>query len=87
MRLVQDEAFAITIETGGMDTFLDYWEELPVFASHKTNLATGKRLLLRSARAATDPRGAAGTIRGMSPGRVHPLTADAVQCPTLHIVG
>lgn len=66
-RAASDESLARMIEEKGIETFVDYWEETPLFATQK-NLPRETRERVRKQRLACDPRGLAATLRAASPG-------------------
>jgi 2-succinyl-6-hydroxy-2,4-cyclohexadiene-1-carboxylate synthase len=87
-RIVQDEALAARIERNGIEWFVDYWMQLPLFAS-QARLGPAAQAAACAARRANNPVGLANSLRGMGTGaqesfweRLHTLTV-----PTLLIVG
>lgn len=66
-RVKQDEALADRIEREGIERFVDYWENLPLFASVK-RLPDDVRERLRRGRLANRTHGLAGSLRGMGTG-------------------
>jgi 2-succinyl-6-hydroxy-2,4-cyclohexadiene-1-carboxylate synthase len=66
-RIWQDEALAERIERDGVTAFIDYWENMPLFASQK-NLPTRVKQQLRQQRLRNRPEGLANSLRGMGTG-------------------
>lgn len=87
-RLVHDEALARRIELEGMESFLEYWESLPLFESQH-RLPEHDRQRVRRQRLATSPIGAANSMRGLSQGRQLPMwdALAALAVPTLVVAG
>lgn len=73
-RAASDEALAKQIESDGMNSFVEQWEALPLFASQQ--LAAPQRLASqRQIRRSTRPEGAALSLRGMGTGTQAPCQA------------
>jgi 2-succinyl-6-hydroxy-2,4-cyclohexadiene-1-carboxylate synthase len=87
-RLADDERLAQMIETNGVNSFVDYWENLPIFASQQS-LPAATREQIRATRLGTEPRGAANSLRGLSQGRQPPLWDQlaALSVPTIIVAG
>lgn len=87
-RLESDGALADEIERAGLQAFVDGWERQPLFASQRS-LPAAERLMLRSQRLRSDPRGLANSLRGMGAGRQEPLweRLPGLATPTLILVG
>jgi len=66
-RVRSDEALAARIEREGIERFVDYWENIPLFHSMR-RLPEDVRLAIRRQRLANSPRGLAGSLRGMGTG-------------------
>jgi 2-succinyl-6-hydroxy-2,4-cyclohexadiene-1-carboxylate synthase len=66
-RARSDGALADRIERDGIEAFVDLWERLPLFASHR-RLPSGVRAGLRWQRLANDPVGLANSLRGFGQG-------------------
>lgn len=66
-RRAADHALADRIERDGIETFVEEWENLPLFASQK-QLPDEVRAHQRATRLQNDPRGLANTLRGMGTG-------------------
>jgi 2-succinyl-6-hydroxy-2,4-cyclohexadiene-1-carboxylate synthase len=71
-RLRSDEALAEHIEREGLETFVVYWEALPLFAS-QARLPAAARDELRRQRLQNDPLGLANSLRGLSAARQEPI--------------
>ncbi len=66
-RRISDEQLAGDIERDGIELFVAYWENLPLFASQK-RLPDATRQRLRDQRLANNPTGLANSLRGMGAG-------------------
>ncbi len=66
-RRQQDNALAQRIEAEGMESFVDYWESLPLWAS-QAQLSDESRARLRAQRLQNNPIGLANSLRGMGTG-------------------
>jgi 2-succinyl-6-hydroxy-2,4-cyclohexadiene-1-carboxylate synthase len=75
-RRAADEALAASIESDGIECFVDRWEAQPLFATQAIRLDAGTREALRRARLAHDPAGLAASLRGMGTGTMRPLHDD-----------
>ncbi|CQR48206.1 2-succinyl-6-hydroxy-2, 4-cyclohexadiene-1-carboxylate synthase [Paraliobacillus sp. PM-2] len=87
-RQTKDEALAERVETEGVVSFVDYWEDLPLFSSQK-KLTTTVRDRIRNERLSQSASGLAASLRGMGTG-VQPSWWDklaTVAKPILLIVG
>lgn len=71
-RVAADEALARRIEADGMEAFIDYWENIPLFASQRS-LPEGMRAAIRAGRLGCSARGLANSLRGMGAGAQEPL--------------
>jgi 2-succinyl-6-hydroxy-2,4-cyclohexadiene-1-carboxylate synthase len=67
-RVASDSALADRIERGGLPAFVDYWENIPLFASQK-RLPQVVQAQVRAGRLAASPLGLANSLRGLSTGR------------------
>ncbi len=67
-----DEALADSIETEGMEAFVDRWERSPIFGTQH-ELPTEVRESLRATRLAQRPVGLANALRGCGAGAMPPL--------------
>lgn len=87
-RKEMDESLATQIETEGVTAFVDYWEQLPLFASqHK--LPVDVRTNHRQWRLQNRPEGLANSLRGMGTGVQPSLWShlSQIQPPVQLIVG
>jgi 2-succinyl-6-hydroxy-2,4-cyclohexadiene-1-carboxylate synthase len=66
-RMRSDEALAARIERDGVEKFVDYWENIPLFQSMR-RLPESVRAALRRQRLANSAHGLAGSLRGMGTG-------------------
>ncbi|MBL8046442.1 MAG: 2-succinyl-6-hydroxy-2,4-cyclohexadiene-1-carboxylate synthase [Anaerolineales bacterium] len=87
-RVASDEALASQIERDGLEAFVDYWENIPLFASQK-GLPAAVRAALRQQRLQNNAHGLANNLRGLGAGaqpslweRLHEVTV-----PTLLLAG
>lgn len=87
-RIASDEHLANRIEREGITAFIDYWEQLPLFAS-QTSLSSEVKQPLRALRLQNRPEGLAGSLRGMGTGRQPSLWDSLAQLrpPTMLITG
>jgi len=87
-RARSDHALAATIERDGIESFVNRWEALPLFAT-QAHLPASTRQALRQQRLANDPGGLANSLRGLSVGVQKPLGKDlgSIDAPVLLIVG
>ena len=67
-RIEQDYALANRIETEGLEAFVDYWENIPLFSSIK-KLPTAVQDSLRRERLTQQIEGLANSLRGMGTGK------------------
>lgn len=80
-RRLSDERLAARIEREGIPAFIEYWENLPLFASQKT-LPSECRQALHRQRLQNSAVGLAQSLRGVGTGVQPSLYA---RLPTLHI--
>lgn len=87
-RARSDAALTALIERDGMEAFVAYWQELPLFASQR-RLPESVRADLRSQRLGNDPQGLAGSLRGMGAGAQEPVLhrLGEVRVPVLLLAG
>ena len=87
-RVEADEALAKRIERKGVDSFVRYWEALPMFAGISRR---GPQFLagLHAMRMANTPAGLAASLRGMGAGAMEPLwdRLSALTCPSTFVAG
>ncbi len=79
-RRASDEALAERIEREGVAAFVDYWEQLPLFASQRV-LPEAARLAQRARRLNNRAQGLANSLRGVGTGVQPALHA---RLPQLH---
>lgn len=87
-RKEQDEQLARKLEEEGLEAFVDYWEEIPLFRTHK-NLPESIQKGIRKERLSQSSRGLANSLRWMGTG-VQPSwwnQLSKLTCPILLIVG
>lgn len=87
-RRASDEALADRLEREGLEAFVNYWENLPLFATQK-NLPETTRAQLRAQRLRNNPRGLAHSLRGLGTG-VQPSLWEHLSnlhIPTLLLTG
>ncbi len=80
-RRLSDEALAASIERNGIPTFIERWENLPLFASQKS-LPLERRKELHKQRLQNSATGLAQSLRGVGTGAQPSLHT---RLPTLHI--
>ena len=87
-RVAADGALAASIEREGIETFVDRWEKLPLWAS-QVALGPVTRARLRAERLAQRPEGLANSLRGAGAGVESPVTErlGSIAAPVLLIVG
>ncbi len=87
-RRQQDEALAERVERESMRSFVDYWQDLPLFRSQAL-LSVSTRRQVREQRLSNAAEGLALSLRGMGTGVQPALWArlHELQIPTLLIVG
>ncbi len=83
-----DEALARRIEEEGIEAFVDYWMDLPLFDS-QASLADPVLEEARARRLAQRPRGLAAFLRGLGTGSQPSFweRLGDVRCPTLLLTG
>ncbi len=88
VRRASDEALAARIEAGGIEAFVDYWSELPLFAT-QSRLPTEVRASIRRRRLENRPPALAACLRGMGTGSQPSFWEDLVglKMPSLILVG
>jgi 2-succinyl-6-hydroxy-2,4-cyclohexadiene-1-carboxylate synthase len=83
-RRAADDTLAEQIEQRGIAWFVEYWEALPLFASH-ARLPNAVRDEQRRQRLLNDPHGLALSLRGMGAGVMPPLW-DALPTLTMPVL-
>lgn len=83
-----DAALAERIERAGLETFVAYWETLPLFDTQAC-LPSAVREALRRQRLGNDPQGLANSLRGMGAGQQEPVLGrlGEVRLPVQLITG
>lgn len=87
-RITSDEALAAQIERDGLEAFVNYWENIPLFASQKS-LPAAVRAALRHQRLQNNALGLANSLRGLGTG-VQPSLWERlseIKTPTLLLAG
>ncbi|GAB4332805.1 MAG: 2-succinyl-6-hydroxy-2,4-cyclohexadiene-1-carboxy late synthase [Dehalococcoidia bacterium] len=87
-RVASDEALAARIERDGIECFVDYWEDIPLFATQR-RLPAEVRARIRAGRLASNPTGLANSLRGMGAGAQEPIHAQlgTMTMPALVLAG
>lgn len=87
-RRASDQVLAAGLEAGGIGTFVDAWEALPLFAT-QASLAPAVRARVRAGRLANDPASLAAALRGLGTGALPSYWAalGALGIPVLLIAG
>ncbi|MEM8532645.1 MAG: 2-succinyl-6-hydroxy-2,4-cyclohexadiene-1-carboxylate synthase [Chloroflexota bacterium] len=87
-RRAADNTLADKIEHEGLAAFVEYWEQLPLFAS-QSRLPDGVRAEQRKQRLQNNRQGLANSLRGMGTGQQASLwdKLDQMATPTLLMVG
>jgi 2-succinyl-6-hydroxy-2,4-cyclohexadiene-1-carboxylate synthase len=87
-RAQADDELAQKIEEEGLESFVDWWEQLPLFAT-QARMDQRSRSRLRAQRLSTSPVGAANSLRGTGTGRQGSLWGQLgkVRVPALLIAG
>lgn len=80
-RQSSDEVLATSIERNGVEAFVNYWEQLPLFAS-QSNLSHEQEAAVRTRRLHNSTTGLAHSLRGVGTGAQPSLHA---RLPALHI--
>jgi 2-succinyl-6-hydroxy-2,4-cyclohexadiene-1-carboxylate synthase len=87
-RVASDELLAQNIERDGVEAFIDYWENIPLFASQK-RLPPERQAAIRAGRLRNDTVGLASSLRGMGTGTQEPLhdRLTSLRIPVLALAG
>jgi 2-succinyl-6-hydroxy-2,4-cyclohexadiene-1-carboxylate synthase len=87
-RVQSDEQLAQLLETQGLENFVHYWEQLPLFESQQ-RLPVATRQTQHHQRLQNNPIGLANSLRGAGTGRQEPLwdKLKTLTIPTLLIAG
>ncbi len=88
-RIAADDALAAQIESKGIEWFVDYWNNRPLFATQKYRLSNKQQAELRAHRLACHPEGLANSLRGIGAGAVEPISSrlQELAMPCALIVG
>lgn len=88
VRRQNDEQLAQKLEQNGLESFITFWENLPLFANQQT-LPPETRLCLQQQRLQNNPLGLANSLRGMGTGSQPSLweRLPELHLPTLLLVG
>lgn len=79
-RVIADGKLAAKIDNEGLEAFIKYWEQVPLFAS-QLSLPAEVRNRVRSGRLRSNPVGLANSLRGLGSGRQRPLWSDITTFP------
>ncbi|MGV3487263.1 MAG: 2-succinyl-6-hydroxy-2,4-cyclohexadiene-1-carboxylate synthase [Tuberibacillus sp.] len=87
-RIKRDELLADRIIKNGIESFVNEWENIPLFASQKT-LPDHIKKTIRQERLSQNPVGLAGSLRGMGTGRQPSLWNSLLGCekPVMLVAG
>jgi 2-succinyl-6-hydroxy-2,4-cyclohexadiene-1-carboxylate synthase len=87
-RRVRDDALADEIERRGIEWFVDYWQETPLFATQK-DLPLSAFQAIRRERLSNSARGLAMSLRAAGAGQMVPLwdAMEGLRMPVLLVVG
>lgn len=79
-RIAQDTALAEQIEQEGVERFIDYWQNIPLFSTQK-RLPEASRAALRAQRLNNSTGGLANSLRGMGTGAQPELWSELENLP------
>lgn len=88
-RIAADERLARMVEDDGIETFVDYWQSIPLWESQQHTLTEAQRQALRAQRLEQRPGGLANSLRGQGTGS-QPYLGDrlaAIDVPVLLTAG
>lgn len=88
VRVKADERLAERIEKDGVESFVDFWTDIPLFQSQKS-LPTKKQAAIYQQRMNNSPVGLANSLRGLGTGR-QPSNwnhLEKIDCPVLLAAG
>jgi 2-succinyl-6-hydroxy-2,4-cyclohexadiene-1-carboxylate synthase len=87
-RVKSDERLARVLEHEGIETFVDYWESIPLFAS-QNSLPEETRQRQRTLRLRQSAVGLANSLRGMGAGAMQPVwdRLRELRMPVLYLAG
>lgn len=88
VRRASDETLAARIDERGIEAFVDYWSELPLFATQR-QLPSDVRALMRRRRLENRPAALAACLRGMGTGSQPSFWEDlgGLTMPSLILIG
>ncbi|WP_121614853.1 2-succinyl-6-hydroxy-2,4-cyclohexadiene-1-carboxylate synthase [Virgibacillus halodenitrificans] len=87
-RMKKDELLAAKLINEGIESFVDFWENIPLFNSQK-ELPINIKSAIREERLAQSPNGLANSLRGMGTGKQPSWWGELTKLdlPTLLLVG
>jgi len=87
-RIIADEKLAKRIEIEGVESFIDFWQDIPLFQSQK-KLTESKKQLIRQERLQQSSVGLANSLKGIGTGQQPSYWAslDQLKMPVLLITG
>ncbi len=87
-RVASDELLAQNIERDDVEAFIDYWENIPLFASQRL-LPAERQAAIRAGRLRNEAVGLATSLRGMGTGTQEPLhrQLSSLAMPVLALAG
>ncbi len=85
-RRASDEELCQRIGRDGVESFIDYWESIPLFASQRT-LPADRQEAIRSGRLKNSAAGLSGSLRGMGTGSQAFVDVTQIACPALLLAG
>lgn len=87
-RIVADNKLAKRIEIEGVESFIDFWQDIPLFHSQK-KLSESKKHAIRHERIQQSARGLANSLRGVGTGQQPSYwsSIDQLKMPVLLITG
>jgi len=88
-RVAADEELARSIETDGIETFVDHWMALPMWETLQRALTADSWAESRRQRLSSSPLGLASSLRGIGAGAMPPLfdQLPTIATPTQLVVG
>ncbi len=87
-RLTSDQELADRIESEGVEKFVNYWQQIPIWAS-QASLSAESRQQLRGQRLTNNPLGLANSLRGMGAASDEPIMSQigSLAMPALLVAG
>jgi len=88
-RVAADEQLAVSIETDGIEQFVDHWMALPMWTTLRQAVTAQDWAESRRQRLSSNPLGLANSLRGVGTGAMPPLcdALTAITTPTQLLVG